>query len=401
MLGYATILLVAASVTWICTLLFRRAAIRYGLVVLPHERKVHTTSMPTSGGVAMCIGLMAGLGAAYLLPQFKSVFNGSSMPLGLLFGATIITFVGFVDDVRDVSPPAKVAGQVLAGAIMAHFGVTMLYFRVPFLGSFLLSPDLAALVTVLWIVIIANAINLIDGLDGLAAGIVLIAASALFLYGDRRFHVGLLDGPGTLGPLVAILTVGVCVGFLPHNFNPAKIFMGDAGSMLLGLLLGCAAIILSGQTDDQFSGRTFFFFAPVLIPFIILGVPVVDTLLAIVRRTRKRTSISAPDREHLHHQLMELGHGPRRTVVIMWLWTAVLSGAVLIPSFTNRGNAAVPFIIVGALVALYTYFAPGKKRNGKNGKNGQNGDGEPPTSPLNVADGESFDDSEYRVSSPV
>lgn len=387
MLGYGAIFLVTAVVTWLATLVFRKFALRNGIVAHPDARKVHQSDMPTSGGVAMCIGLIIGLGVAYRLPQFHSVFDNSSMPLGLLLGALIMTIIGFVDDVREVSPPAKVAGQVLAGAVMAHFGVTMLYFRVPFVGSFLLSPDVAALVTVLWIVVIANAVNLIDGLDGLAAGIVMIAAAALFLYGDRRYQVGLLDGASTLGPLAAMLAVGICAGFLPHNFNPAKIFMGDAGSMLLGLVLACAAIILSGQTDDQFSGRTFFFFAPVFIPFVILGVPLLDTALAVVRRTRRRMSISAPDREHLHHRLMELGHGPRRAVVIMWLWTAFLSAAVLVPTFTNRGNAIVPFFIVGAAIALYTYFVP--RRGGEE------------EAPEPDDDGDTFDDSEYRASSPV
>lgn len=341
----------------------------------------------------MCGGFLFALALAYLLPQFHSVFHSSSMPLGLLFGALIISAVGFIDDVHDVSPPAKVAGQVLAGAVMAHFGVTMLYFRIPFVGSFLLSPDLAAFVTVVWIVVICNAMNLIDGLDGLATGIALIAAGALFLYGDRRFHVGLLDGASTLGPLAAMIVVGICAGFLPHNFNPARIFMGDTGSMLLGLMLACSAIILSGQTDDQFSGRTFFFFAPVFIPFVILGVPIIDTLLAIVRRSRKRMSISAPDREHLHHRLMELGHGPRRAVVIMWMWTALLSAAVLISSYTDKGNAIVPFAIVVLAVGLYTYFAPGKRK-------GEGADPLAIESPLRTYS-ESYEDSGFRASSPV
>ena len=180
--------------------------------------------------------------------------------------------VGAIDDLRDVSPPAKIAGQVLSGSILSLLGVTMLYFRVPFASYeyVVLSPDLAPLVTVLTVVVMANAINLIDGLDGLACGIVLIAGAAMFLYADRLFKAGLLEG-SNMGPLVAAITVGICVGFLPHNFNPARIFMGDAGAMFLGLLLATTTITVGGRTADPFSGQTYFYFAPLAIPIVILG----------------------------------------------------------------------------------------------------------------------------------
>jgi UDP-GlcNAc:undecaprenyl-phosphate/decaprenyl-phosphate GlcNAc-1-phosphate transferase len=357
--GYATVFGVAAAVTFLLTPLVRRAAIRVGAVVSPGERRVHATPTPTLGGVAMFAGLLAAMGVAALLPQFRNtVFADSSEPLGILLAAGIILGVGVLDDLRDVSAPAKLAGQVFAASMLYLLGVTMFYFRVPFAGFIVLSPDLIPLITVVWVAVMANAVNLIDGLDGLAAGIVAIGATGFFLYADRLFQAGLL-ADDNIGPLVACITVGVCIGFLPHNFHPAKIFMGDAGALLLGLLLAASTMVVGGRTADQFSGQTFFFFAPMFIPFIILGVPIIDTVFAVLRRAIRRVGVAEADKEHLHHRLMRLGHGQVRSVLILWSWTAVLSGIVLIPTYTNRGNAIVPFSIVGLAIALYTLFHPG------------------------------------------
>ncbi|HEV3363780.1 MAG TPA: MraY family glycosyltransferase, partial [Acidimicrobiia bacterium] len=266
--------------------------------------------------------------------------------------------VGTLDDLREVSAPAKVAGQVLAGSVLALAGVTMFFFRIPFADFVVLSPDLSFLLTVLWVVGVCNAVNLIDGLDGLAAGVVFIAGAAFFLYSYRLFDVGLLDA-STIAPLAVVITCGLCAGFLPHNFHPAKVFMGDGGAMLLGLLMAASTLSVGGRTADQFSGQTYFFFAPLVIPFIILGVPFVDTAFAIVRRAVRRVSLSEADKEHLHHRLMRLGHGPRRSVLILYAWSGILSGVVLVPTYTNQGNAVVPFLVAALGVLLYTFFHPG------------------------------------------
>jgi len=272
----------------------------------------------------------------------------------------VMFVVGAIDDLREVSPPAKIAGQVLSGSVLSLLGVTMLYFRVPFANSqyVVLSPDLAPLVTVVTVVLLANAINLIDGLDGLAAGIVLIAGGAMFLYADRLFKAGLLEG-SNMAPLVAAITVGICAGFLPHNFNPARIFMGDAGAMFLGLLMATMTITVGGRTADPFSGQTYFYFAPLAIPLVILGVPIFDTVFSFLRRVVRRQSFAQADHEHLHHRLMRMGHGPRRAVVILWLWTALLSAVVLLPTFTHRGNSLVPVAVIALGLLLYVYFHPG------------------------------------------
>jgi UDP-GlcNAc:undecaprenyl-phosphate GlcNAc-1-phosphate transferase len=358
--GYAVILGIAALSTFILTFPVRRLAIRIGAISIPGPRSVHDRPTPSLGGAAMFAGFLLALAVASQVPQFSEMFDDSTEPLGLVVAAGVMFVLGVVDDFREVSPPAKLAGQVLSGSLLSLFGVSILFFRVPFASTeyVVLSPDLAPLITVLTVVVMANAINLIDGLDGLAAGIVAIAGAALFLYADRLFKAGLLEG-SNMGPLVAVIAVGVCVGFLPHNFNPARIIMGDAGALFLGLLMATTTITVGGRTADQFSGQTYFFFAPLLIPIVILGVPMVDTVFAFIRRVYRRTSFAVADKDHLHHRLMRLGHGPRRSVMILWFWTALLSGLVLFPTYTNRGNALVPIGVAALGLLLYVYFHPG------------------------------------------
>jgi UDP-GlcNAc:undecaprenyl-phosphate GlcNAc-1-phosphate transferase len=206
----------------------------------------------------------------------------------------------------------------------------------------------------------ANAINLIDGLDGLAAGIVAIGAFAFFLYSQKLTDLGLLDS-GNVGPLLAMIATGVCVGFLPHNFNPARIIMGDGGALLLGLLLAVSTSVVGGRADsfsDEFIGQTYFFLAPLAIPLLILGVPILDTLFAIVRRATSRRALATADKGHLHHRLMNLGHGHRRSVVILWTWTALLSGFVLYPTLTGSNPAYLPFAMAALAIVLYTVLHP-------------------------------------------
>ncbi len=224
---------------------------------------------------------------AWRLDAFRLVFTSSSEPLGVVLGAAIIFTVGLLDDLYEWSAPAKVSGMVLAGGVMSLLGITMFYFRIPFFGLVLLSPDLAPLVTVLWVVGMANAVNLIDGLDGLAAGTVAIAAGAFFLYAQRLNDAGLLAA-GSISPMVSVIVLGMCVGFLPHNFHPARIFMGDCGALLLGLLMAASTIVVGGRASEPFSGQTYFFFAPLFIPLFILGVPILDTMFAIIRRATRR-----------------------------------------------------------------------------------------------------------------
>jgi UDP-GlcNAc:undecaprenyl-phosphate GlcNAc-1-phosphate transferase len=349
--------LIAALGTYLVMFPVRRFATRVGFVAEPDERHIHTRVTPYGGGVAMFLAFLVAMLVASQLQQFQGLFRGSSEPLGLVLGAAVIFIVGTIDDLRDMSAPAKMAGEVLAAMVFVFLGVTMFQFKIPFFGFLVLSPSLTPLLTAAWVVVITNAVNLIDGLDGLAAGIVAIAAGALAIYGLRLIYLGVLPSDN-LGPLIAVITFGVCIGFLPHNFHPARVFMGDAGALFIGLLMAAATMVIGGRTPEV-SGQAFFFFAPLLIPVFILGVPLADAAFAFVRRTARGTGFHTPDKDHVHHRLLRLGHGPRRTVLILWAWTAVLSGIVLYPLFGSRANAFIPFGVIVLGLALYTLFRPG------------------------------------------
>jgi UDP-GlcNAc:undecaprenyl-phosphate GlcNAc-1-phosphate transferase len=261
---------------------------------------------------------------------------------------------------------------VLAATVLVYFGVTMFQFKVPTVGFLVLSPDVLPLLTALWVIVITNAVNLIDGLDGLAAGIVAIASGALAVYSLRLVDLGVLPADN-IGPLIAVIAFGVCVGFLPHNFHPARAFMGDAGALFVGLLMAAATMVIGGRTPET-SGQTYFFFAPLFLPIVILGVPIADMAFAFIRRTANRTGFHTPDKDHVHHRLLRLGHGHRRTVVILWAWTALLSGFVLIPLFGGRGNGVIPLGVVALGLMLYTLFHPGLRKSGDNGEPGDPGE---------------------------
>jgi UDP-GlcNAc:undecaprenyl-phosphate GlcNAc-1-phosphate transferase len=230
--------------------------------------------------------------------------------------------------------------------------------------------------TALWVIAITNAVNLIDGLDGLAAGVVAIASGALAVYGLHLQNLGNLP-KDNIGPLIAVITCGVCLGFLPHNFHPARIFMGDAGALLLGLMMAASTMLIGGRSAGIVggvtgqSGETYFFFAPLFIPFFILGVPIVDMAFAFVRRTANRTGFSTPDKNHLHHRLLRLGHGHRRSVLILWAWTLLLSGFILFPLYVSSVNAIIPFGALALGVILYTLFHPSLRKERGLGPEGE------------------------------
>lgn len=362
--SYVLVFAVALLTTFAVTPLMLRIANRLGVVAPPTDRAVHTKPMPYLGGVAMLTGFLAAMGTAWATGRFEAMFDGTSTALGVALGAVVLCAVGTLDDVRDVSAPAKTAGLVLGGSVMFLLGVQLLYFRFPFVdGLIVLGPDLAPLVSVLWVLGMANAVNLIDGLDGLAAGIVAIAAGSFFLYGHQistgSAPVLAADNPS---PLIAIVVAGICLGFLPHNFNPARIFMGDGGALMLGGLMAASTMLVGGQTNVAVSGQVYFFFAPLFIPFFVMGVPIIDTAWAILRRLRKGTGLADADKDHLHHRLMRLGHGHRRSVVILWLWTGLLSAFVLYPVYTDRANGLVPAGVAALALILLTFLAPNRLR---------------------------------------
>jgi UDP-GlcNAc:undecaprenyl-phosphate GlcNAc-1-phosphate transferase len=355
---------VAAAVTFATTPIVRAVALARDWVYEPNERSVHTKPIADVGGLAMLAGFAAAMLVAFLLGRFDTLFDGNTEPLGIVIAALVAFGTGLLDDIYDMAPPVKVTGIVLAATVLVYFGATMFYFRVPFYDVLIVSNDWRPLITVLWLLGMTQAINLIDGLDGLAAGIVAIAAAAFFLYANKLGDLGLLSDTNP-GPLIAVITVGMCVGFLPHNFNPARIFMGDSGAFLLGLLLAVSTSLVGGRADPNTQahvGQTFFFFAPLVIPLLVLGVPMLDTLFAIVRRATKGQAIDVADKGHLHHRLMNLGHGHRRSVLILWTWTTLLSGFVLYPVLTDTNPTYLPFGIGALGIVLFTVLHPSVRR---------------------------------------
>ena len=363
--SYLIVGLIAAAATAISMPFIVRLAHRQQWVATPDERRMHPVPTPDVGGIGMFVGILAGIVGASIMGDFDPIFDDSTEIIGVVVACSITFALGLLDDVRDISPPAKVSGLVVAAISLVWFGVTMFQFRVPFLDVFVLSDDWVPLITVLWLLGMTQAINLIDGLDGLAAGIVAIGAGAFFIYSLELTDGNLLPQPN-VGPLVAIIAVGVCLGFLPFNFNPARIFMGDSGALLLGLLMAVATSVVGGRADpdtQSANGQTYFFLAPIFISLLVLAVPILDVLFAIVRRTASGRSFAQADMGHLHHRLIQLGHGPRRAVVILWGWAALLSTVVLFSALYSTGSALIVLVIVGSALSVFTVLHPRIRRN--------------------------------------
>ncbi|WP_298889092.1 glycosyltransferase family 4 protein [uncultured Serinicoccus sp.] len=324
---FLMVLLTAAVVTYLATPLVRRMALRVGAITAVRDRDVHSVPIPRLGGVAMLAGFAAAVVLGSQLPYHGQLFDATPRLFGVLAAAVLITALGAVDDVRELDWMTKLAGQILAGGIMAFYGVRLL--SLPILGVTYLPEPVMVTLTILVVVISTNAVNFIDGLDGLAAGVVLIAAGAFFSWTylvSRSF-----DPPNVFSEatFISAAIVGVCLGFLPHNFHPARLFMGDAGALLLGLLLAAATISMTGSVDPSSSvasaSAVTAILLPVVIPLAILALPFLDMVLAILRRTRAGQLPWKPDRGHLHHRLLDIGHSHRRAVVLLYLWSLLIA----------------------------------------------------------------------------
>ncbi|MGC5583055.1 glycosyltransferase family 4 protein [Ornithinimicrobium sp. W1665] len=328
---FLMVLLTAAVVTYLATPLVRRLALVVGAITPVRDRDVHATPVPRLGGVAMLVGFAAAVVLGSQLPYHGQLFDSSPQLYGVLAAAALITLLGALDDVRDLDWATKLAGQVVAGAVMAFFGVQLL--SLPIAGVTVLPEPVMVTLTVLVVVVSTNAVNFIDGLDGLAAGVVLIAASAFF--GWSYLVSTNFDPPNVFSTatFISAALMGVCLGFLPHNFHPARLFMGDAGALLLGLLLAAATISMTGSVDPSSSVATASavtaILLPLLIPVAIMALPFLDIVLAVLRRTRAGQLPWKPDRGHLHHRLLDIGHSHRRAVVVLYLWSGLIAvGAV-------------------------------------------------------------------------
>lgn len=361
MLDHAVVGLVAAAVTAlgvppVAVLARRLGAVRWRAgegpsdAATPERARRRERRVPVLGGLAMFAGLVVALRVAGTRDAFVDVFTSTSEPVGLLVGAGAIVAVGVLDDLLDLSAALKLAGQLVAATLVSALGLQLQYFWLPSIGVVALSDDLGLVLTVGFLVAFINLINLVDGLDGLAAGVSAIGAGAFLLYALRGG--GAATGLVSSATLLAVITVGIAVGFLVHNWYPARIFMGDTGSMLLGLLLGAAGVAHVGRSSSP-SATELLASVPLVVPLIVLAVPVVDTVVTIVRRFRRDQPITRADLGHLHHALIASGHHHRRAVVVLYGWSVAAGLAVVGPLYLPLPTVITSLaLLVVALVAL-------------------------------------------------
>ena len=300
---------------------------RLGAVDLPDERRVHRIPIPRLGGLALFFGI--------IVPSLAFLDLSRSVR-GLLLGATIATAVGAIDDFRGLRWWEKLGGQVVAASIPPIFGVWIDHFTFPFLGVYDLSPWVGGPLTVLWIVAVMNMVNFLDGLDGLAAGVCAISAGTFVLIE--------LDLGRANAAILAAIVLGACLGFLRHNFYPARIFMGDSGALLLGFTLGALAVQGLLKTAAV---------ATLLFPLLVLAVPILDTSFVVAKRIKYGQPVYGADKTHLHHRFLNIGFSQKRAALTMWGWCAILAGAALATRFIHphaHGNWQTGPTIAVALI---------------------------------------------------
>ncbi len=353
-LEYALICCVAAAGSYLLTPVARRLAIWWGAVARPRDRDVHAVATPRMGGLALFAGFAMAIVVAHQLPTLRATFANWDIDWVLVSGA-IICAIGVLDDKYELDSLTKLAGQVVATGVMVTKGgvqLSAVYLPIGHAGTVSLGRDVAIPITILLTVLTINAMNFIDGLDGLAAGVTAIGAIAFFVFAYHLASIRYIDVANTPTLLTAALA-GTCIGFLPHNFSPARIFMGDSGSMLLGLVLSAAGTTAATSADPQSFGHLLGalpLMLPLLIPVAVLAIPFVDLALAFVRRVRRGQSPFAPDKEHLHHRMLEIGHTHRRAVLLLYFWSALLAfGGVALSIM--RG----PWIVVSVLGVLAVF----------------------------------------------
>jgi UDP-GlcNAc:undecaprenyl-phosphate/decaprenyl-phosphate GlcNAc-1-phosphate transferase len=363
-IAYLVVFGASALTSFAATPFVRRFVLRVGVIDRPSDRKVHPAPTPTMGGLAMYAGLLVGLGVSRVLPFFGFMNDKSAEPLGALLACTAIVGLGAVDDIRGMTALTKLTGQIFCAGVLILAGVQLQWFASPN-GIVLLDPSLSPLLTVLWVVAIVNAVNLVDGLDGLAAGMIAIASGSFFVYMVRSPS---LFGDASSAALLSCVTAGICLGFLPWNFNPAKIFMGDSGSMLLGMLVAIATISGVGRNPIRPSGGDLAVIAiPIMVPLLVLAVPFLDVVLAILRRAWHGRGLGQADKEHIHHRLMDIGHTHRQAVLLMYLWSALISASALAVGFID-GRLAAGAVLAGAVVLFLVTALPRLTERRRNGE---------------------------------
>ncbi len=350
---YSVVLLTAAIVTFLASSVIRSLARHFRAMTQVRDRDVHAIPTPRWGGFGMYAGVAAGMLLAHQLPALQRTFDYSSETTAVLVAGGLICLLGALDDRFDLDPLTKFVGQIACAGVMVLLGVQLQYVYVPFgdIGTVSLGSDVGVPLTILLTVLTINAMNMVDGLDGLLVGVAGIAALAFFAYSYYLARTGYGD-VASAPTLTTALLAGACLGFLPHNFYPARIFSGDSGSMLIGLMLSAAAVSAAGRADPQTLsslGGVLPLTLPLLIPLAVLGIPLVDLMLAVLRRTRARRSPFSPDKQHLHHRLLEIGHSQRRAVLTMYLWSGLLAFGTVAIAITRQ---TIPVLIAMAVLAV-------------------------------------------------
>lgn len=335
---FVALALLAAIVTFVGSYIVWKLSLKYRLYPKIRERDVHTRPTPRLGGIAMFVGVLAAFGAAWFVSSLGPtrfavvaiIFQNPAQVLAILGAALLIVLIGVADDLWDLDWMTKLAGQFIAAGLITWQGVSIV--SLPIGGITVGSSWMSAIVTVFVIVLVMNAVNFIDGLDGLVAGVSLIANGVFFVYTYLLVQQTSPTNYFNLASIIAVVLVGACAGFLPLNWRPAKLFMGDAGALLVGLLMATSAISVTGQLNPGSVGfeQLFAAFIPILLPFIVLLIPLLDFGLAVVRRLRAGKSPFAADRKHLHHRLLDMGHTHLNAVLIFYGWTAVASVGCLL-----------------------------------------------------------------------
>ena len=358
---YIIVFLIGVAVCFCLTPACRSLALRMGAVARVRTRDIHQVTTPYFGGLAMLGGLAAAYLMAAKMPFLSRYPNVTDDCLVILAAAGVICVVGLIDDIFELNALMKIAGQMLASGILVLGGVRMRW--LPWQGGIITLDTVAGVLITLFVVFLCtNAVNLIDGLDGLAGGIVAISASAFFIY---AYWLTVGEGlvRATTAALVTVAMCGICVGYLPHNFHPAKIFMGDSGAMLLGLLFAASTISLTGQIDPNVIGGQqglFVAYIPLVLPLIALGLPFLDMVVAYTRRTWKGIWWFVADKQHIHHRLLQRGHSHSGAVAMMYAWTALLAySALFLGLFPSVLTLTI--VIVALLSTLVFVLVSGRK----------------------------------------
>jgi UDP-GlcNAc:undecaprenyl-phosphate/decaprenyl-phosphate GlcNAc-1-phosphate transferase len=357
MTQYALVLITAAVVSFVLSMVLWLVGRRFRVHREIRDRDVHTLPTPRLGGVAIFAALLVATAVATQISWFDAVFVEPEAVWALLGAAAIVVAIGFVDDVFELDWVTKLAGQILAAGLVAWQGVQIV--SLPVAGLTLFSPTLSLGLTVLAIVLVMNAVNFIDGLDGLVAGVTLIASGVFFVYAFL-LATGETDAPYfNYASLFTAILLGAILGFLPANWHPAKLFLGDSGSMLVGLIMATTAISVTGQIDPaQVSPSQLLpAFIPVLLPLVVLVVPLLDFTLAVLRRLRAGMSPFEADRKHLHHRLLDMGHTHMQAVLILYAWTAVMAIGTLMFLFV-QWYVALAIIMLGLIGSTVVTLSP-------------------------------------------